>query len=258
MAARGITRAEAAAVLACVVLFAAVLGPAVGRTREASEAARCQANLKAIGIALYSYAYKNADLMPGGETYTLPDWKMGQNPVLLGWCESLVIDGDVLQETNRDGKLNPMGSRHYPASGYGIFECPRMGGNMPINKTYGLAWCAASRFGFNTVQGGRRQPSMHTKVSVHRAKLDPNHIIAADGYLQMATSSAWSAPVRGNMPYGVFERHRDGRDNTWGANYLFADGHVEWSDTYGLIPSPMYFGAKSRDGADEDSIWAHP
>jgi len=258
----GFTRFELVTVLCVVGMLVALLLPALARAKEASNQEKCEANLQAIGMALASYAHKNSDLMPQSASFSHPDWLQtgGKWKLMLSWTESLVMDGDVNQETNRNGKLDTRGTQHYPATGYGIFGCPA---NVPevvnghivqnrVERGYGMAWCATSDFGFPVMNapGGAKHP-------VKASQLVPGHIIAADGYVTMGSLGMFRNPAHSGAQsgkYGVYEVHV--MDGIPGANYLFADHHVEWSDTFGHVPSPMYFGLPSK--VANPPIWVHP
>jgi hypothetical protein len=239
-----------------VAIVLAVLVPGLARARGDANLAKCEANLHAIGTALATYANRNSDLMPQVRPFNLPEWTFGpkKSPVLLSWNEALVIDGSLKQEMFREGDL-PLRSGHYPAAGFGVFVCPSAarihhngGGMAPTDLGYGLGWCAASDFGDKAP--GRIAPG---PVLVRTANLVPEHIIMAEGWTLMAISSSNNHPNRNQ--YGVYERHQ--LDGVPGANYLFADYHVEWSDAYAHVASPAYHGARTRKPI-VPPVWVHP
>jgi prepilin-type processing-associated H-X9-DG protein len=259
---KGITKLEVIVVFLAIAILAALMMPALARAKSAAPREKCEGNLRAIAMGLASYAYKNSDLMPQSASFNHTNWSFnqGRSLLLLSWNEALVIDGDINQATNRDGKLDRSGgSWQYPACGYGVFLCPAhtatdLNGRPLGNRTYhgyGMAWCATSDFGYKTGGG-----PASAKRSVKASRLVPDHITVADGWNTMGTSAAYSNPAHSMLPgpYGVYEPHFN--DNVPGANYLFADGHVEWSATFGFVPSPPYFGADASKAVPP--VWVHP
>jgi len=264
-------------VVAIIALLIALLLPTMAKAKDEAKLVRCGSNLHAIGLGIATYNAGNNGLMPHGKDAFSHPYSARYRAdgsiidyVICTWAESLFIDGCFRQNDNVKGIYG--GSWHYFAQGFGIFKCPshdplpQAGDDSPQKQGYGIAWCVGSDFQFRTqlaaLPDGESFPANTPKFRVYAKDLNPSHIMGADASAQLGRDGAQNSPLytyvaAGQIygPYGVFPRHT--RGNSRGANYLFADNHVEWSDVYGNHPSPLNFTATRTWAAGQLRVWAH-
>jgi prepilin-type N-terminal cleavage/methylation domain-containing protein/prepilin-type processing-associated H-X9-DG protein len=283
---RGFTLIELLVVVAIIALLISLMMPSLSRARERSRLVKCAANMHMVGTALANYNALNQDMMPSIKPIFHPDWnpsaaRPGGNQ-LMGWADQLFMDGCFQERTNKNGLGGAMGdgsgmdngySWHYPTWGYGVMQCPKHSKEYQFEwdgtptdsrymQGYALAWCATSGF-YDTDGGGSPRPYV-----VKARQLNPGHIMVAEGNGSMGVQGAY--PVPAHMPdgyyvYGVYSRHWMG--TKLGANYMFADGHVEPSLDYGYAPSPFSFKSNYNYNGNykgppghkmaRSKIWAH-
>ena len=208
----GFTLVELLVVIGIIAVLIAILLPVLAKAREAAKTTSCLSQLRQVGYGLALYINDNNQFVPhrgvGAGT-----WRFETGPMAgfnFSWPERLVLHGAVKQQV-------ATWSTHNPVTGRGLFRCPNYGeGKYEKGQTvfsargYGMSYYAAPE------PGTQPNPKLEYWVKINR--LDKSKILLADGYAGIATS------IRGT--YGVYPRHNNG------ANYLFKDGHAEWSPHY--------------------------
>jgi prepilin-type N-terminal cleavage/methylation domain-containing protein/prepilin-type processing-associated H-X9-DG protein len=211
----GFTLVELLVVIGIIALLIAILLPALRRARQAAVSTSCQNNLRQMGMLFQIYVNDNNGWCPH------PGWggSFPLNPISakfnMSWAERLVMATAAKQYVKN-------WNQHYPVTGHYLWRCPGFGegsyeaGHATDNHAgYGLNYTFAQEKG-STIGPGTGDPKFEMWLKIQRLK---NKILVADGYsLRIATA------ISGE--YGVYRRHNKG------ANYLFTDWHVEWSNEY--------------------------
>jgi prepilin-type N-terminal cleavage/methylation domain-containing protein/prepilin-type processing-associated H-X9-DG protein len=268
---RAFTLIELLVVVSIIALLIAMLLPSLNQARERAKLVKCQANLHAIGFALHTYGAQNNDLTPQSLEYQYPSpldvagqvtindrhrgwFAPSLNYLLMTWPEALYIDGVIATGPgNKGGRINNNASWHYPICWERIFTCPSHSksvqprGDGPADWGYGMAWQASSNFVNDPAGSGG---PWYSRIK----NFIPHHIVAAEGWTPMARAGGYPDPA--SSDYGVYQRHKQG--TSMGANYLFADNHVEWSDKFGHYPSPWAKNPPTSAMRAPKDVWIQP
>ena len=87
---RAFTLIELLVVIAVIAVLMGILMPALSRAREAGKTVKCQANLRTLTIAWYTYAIDNDDQLCGSWNYNGGSWGQASDWAWAPW----EVDGD--------------------------------------------------------------------------------------------------------------------------------------------------------------------
>ena len=210
------TLIELLVVIAIIVILAALLLPALAKSKERAQTVACISNLKQLEICYYSYAQDHDDkLAPNNFVYFVG----GSTPATgVSWCP-----GDVLQDTTIANLTNGVLWNYNTSAA--IYRCPADKSTVPNTpylrtRSYNLSiWlgCDQEERGYFrwTELTGFPLDQAFTFIDTHEDDIvDPTFgIYPADDPWIPSYRNAWL-----DLPAN---RHSQG------ANLAFADGHVE-------------------------------
>jgi prepilin-type N-terminal cleavage/methylation domain-containing protein/prepilin-type processing-associated H-X9-DG protein len=264
--AAGFTLVELLVVIGIIAILISVLLPALSRARESANTVKCASNMRQIGIAIRMYVQENNGCMIPGNEFAGPtpyESSGGSSSfaphVLWSMFDVLWINGYI--KTNpRENTPPPAGSGlrigtygvYCPSiAPGGVFACPSEArtypGGSPWNFQfyYGMNCEAAPPVDANGVESTGRPASYFRfpRPTLKWSYIKINKILLTEVYQQEGTIFK-AAGTDGLSPkaqvaqggVGMTLRHGSNRvidvNGINGANYLFPDGHVEYSLEY--------------------------
>jgi len=202
----GLTLIELLLVISILALLLALLIPAIYNVREQSRIAYCLGNLRRIGTALNTYASDNQGFLPPGKveihSYAPAAGKTEHAKEV--WCEFLYAYLDIPE-----------------VRGYSTIEKQLTGTcfDCPSNQA------SSQRLGFDYAYNAQAVIFLDGKLAN----------IPSPSFQILVSESGW---YLNSNPHNVHLVHSLMLGSP-GANYLFADGHAEWSQRYHLM-EPQY------------------
>ena len=212
----GFTLIELLVVIAIIAILAALLLPALAKSKGLATGAACQNNQKQLALAWTMYAGDNDDMLCGGSTYGKGDWWWGPQTIPRDKLAQL----GKLSSRQREIEMEKAGIRKgllFPHTGApGIYHCP---GDKRINSasptlTY-VSYSGAG--GMNGEQQGLSvkkitQVQSPSDKYIYVEESDPRQYNMGSWIISMGAGNNWIDPV---APW-----HNDYSTLSW------ADGHA--------------------------------
>jgi type II secretory pathway pseudopilin PulG len=271
---------ELLVVIAIIGLLIALLLPAVQAARESSRRAKCNANLKQMGLALHSF-HDARNRFPPGMQGMLDSCSVANNDsdnkwFRAGWGWSVFLLPFLEQQPLSDRLLvnsgsgqvvcgNPTGAQLSLATAGGrdqralqqtvleVFVCPSAG---DANLNFGPNFPGSGRYAKSNYKGvaGSDQPSANNYDGVGEMTSPDGSTIQTLGLFRRVPLTRTGSWGTAGTDAFVYVRHKDVTD---GLSKTLAFGEVFSNVSFatGLPKIDSFFGSSSANGKYRGSVW---
>jgi len=220
------TLIELLVVISIIMILGALLTPALKSVLESARSTACVSNLRQIGIALNLYKSENNGCLPAAVVSSGTGTGSGYDQSrFISWANLLNLYLPGKTTTIPEGRAEKSKN---------VFYCPSLSNdNLGGDKTY-ITYGPTAPWAGGTEAGGFQMPFADISSSSVPKAYSKIRFLSRNVLLTEAPVSRYGRPAEFNVSYFVPDRI-EWRHNG-GANFLFADFHIEQRKPMGAGP----------------------